>query len=128
MEVTQLGFNKMFGDLWCNREDRAVRNGGDLGNLSVMVANESHMRHQCGKTIPARERGRLDHHAAQLPRLLDVRIDDLGDRLEIARLKGTLGPKEQNPCVAKKFMGEHCWLRSSGKWMRSALPNHYARS
>ena len=99
-KMANLGLDEMFGNLWRDRENGAVRNRRDLGDEPVMVANKAQVRQKGGETVPPRKGLRLDHDTAQLSFFLDVGVNHSRDRFEITSLDRTLRPNQQDSFVA----------------------------
>lgn len=105
--MANLGLDEMLGQLRRRREDWTIGNGGDFADEAMVVANESQVRDQRGERVPAWKGLRIDHDATQSAVLLDIRINDSGQGLEIVRLEGALRAKDEDPIVAQQFMDEH---------------------
>lgn len=87
VEVAHLGMDKMADDAGQDRQETAVGDGGDFGDVLVVVFDKLQMRQQAGEVGPTGKGFDLNQQAVQLAFRFNVRIYQVRQRLEIRLLQ-----------------------------------------
>src|SRR5262245_2913581 len=82
----------------------------------MVIAHEAEMRQQGGEIVPAGESRCSDQQALEVAVLLDIRIDDRGERAEVGGPQWPLGFQGEDSALAQQFVLDHRW---APRWLRS---------
>lgn len=106
-KVAHLGTHEVIRKPPGDRQEGAIRDNCDLGDVAMMVAHETKMGQKGAKVLPAGERRCLDKQSPQIPSLGDVRVDLRSEPLEVAGRQWALGLDDKNAVELQKIMSQH---------------------